>query len=85
MAFTPLAPSANDRAVTFTVPKEIDPYLVELFIETKLEGEGVNGFLLRHLKILARNHQNQKANNEAVAAMRDSAMQTPLDTAFIIE
>lgn len=49
MAFTTLPPSTTDRTVIFTVPKEIDPYLVAWFQATKLTGETPATFCLRIL------------------------------------
>lgn len=44
-----LSPSPEDRSVSFDVPKDIDPYLVNFFNETKQDGDTVTEFLLRRL------------------------------------
>ena len=85
MAFTPLAPSAQDRSVSLTVPKEKDPYLVEWYQETKLNGEGVNAFVLRHLMGLARDHQKKKLEKSLTDQMLLDAVQAGADVEFIGE
>lgn len=53
-------PSATDRSVTLTIPKEKDPYFVEWYQNTKQPGETINNFMLRNLSRLVRGYYLSK-------------------------
>jgi len=49
MAYSLPDPSANDRTVSFSIPKEVDPLYVVWFNSEKNDSESVNDFLIRIL------------------------------------
>lgn len=73
-------PSLNDRSVSFTIPKEKDPYFVEWYQNTKKPGETINDFLLRNLSRLVRGYYLSKVIDEDSESIETTTQQS---TAFL--
>ena len=65
MAFI-LQPELKDRAITITIPKEVDVYFKEWYLETKTADDTESTFVYKILAKMALHHRAAKLNNEAM-------------------
>jgi len=63
-----LQPELKDRAITITIPKEVDVYFKEWYLETKTADDTESTFVYKILAKMALHHRAQKLNNEAIQA-----------------
>ena len=71
MPIARLAPATNSIDITFTVSKELRPYLTAFYAATKKTGETPDDFVLRLLKKSARQWHTETEfllNEEEIAA-----------------
>ena len=65
MAFI-LQPETKNRAITITIPKEVDVYFKEWYLETKTADDTESTFAYKILAKMALHHRAAKLNNEAM-------------------
>ena len=80
-----LPPEANDRTVTVTIPKEVDPYFKEWYLATKKTGESPEDFAYRNLAKAGLAYRAQKLQNEQAIVIKDliDNIRTDADTIIL--
>jgi len=59
-----LPPEQQDRQVTITIPKDLDPYFKQWYLETRKQGETPESFAYRQLAKAGLAYRKQKVANE---------------------
>lgn len=65
-----LPPEQQDRQVTITIPKELDPYFKQWYLETRKPGETPESFAYRQLAKAGLAYRKQKVANEEAALFK---------------
>lgn len=83
MTFT-LPPEAQDREVTVLIPKEVDPYFKQWYLETKKDGESPSEFAYRNLAKAGLSWRRNKLKLDAMTGIQATDEEENIEMQTII-